>query len=299
MDRALIAICALLLNALLGGPAHFHQATGLSRLQSLPARLLRELERKLNRDQRSADEREMRGVVLAAAAIAAGLVAGFVCAWLLGHFELVELVLVAFLLPIRPLWDRTAQIRKALAAGDIARARQALEGTVWRNHALLDEAGLARAAIESAAVGFSEKVLAPALIYVLFGLPGLFVCKLLSLGQETLSQPIATAETFGRAAIRMHEVVQYIPSRISALLWAVASGFMPSADIEKSLRALGGIVVMHPQALVVKTGASSPYAGGRWLSDGNAKATALDAGRALYALLLLSLFLFIGLGLMM
>ena len=76
------------------------------------------------------------------------------------------------LVALRSLHDHVAAVATPLTAGDLDAARLAVSQIVGRDPALLDEAGIARAAIESLAENTSDGVVAPLVWGALFGLPG-------------------------------------------------------------------------------------------------------------------------------
>ncbi|MDE3017077.1 MAG: cobalamin biosynthesis protein [Pseudomonadota bacterium] len=304
MERAFIVLSALLLNAVSAGPRRIYVGLGLTRLSRWPAQRVRDLERKLNRSHRSLTERETRGMILVGVVFLGSLLAGGLGGLLFQHnLRFVELLIVTILLPVRPTWDIASRIRKCLQAGDMAGARQALEGTAWKHHALLDEYGVARAAIEMLAVHFSEKILAPAVWYLLFGLPGLLLSKAAWLLRETL----ASDPAFGQAAKAAHVLLHYLPSRLAALLWLSASLFLPScraSDIIKQVTP--ALIKTSPPLLALLSaagalrlslgGPASVYAGKQWLGSGSARPGATDIRRALTLFALLHLLLFILVG---
>lgn len=304
MDRALLVLCALLLNAAFGGPRAWYATLGLSRIGLLPARALRHFERKLNRDHRAPRDKETRGWLLVAALALASAVAGLLAGWLLQHdMRFFELLLAAVMLPVRPIWDRIAAIRVNLTENNLVQARVALSGSAWKHHALLDEQGVARAAMETTAVDFSEKIVCPMLGYLWFGLPGLFICKSLTMAREVLG---GTAE-FGRAARQAHEVLHYLPSRLSALLWIFTPLFLPSGNIQQTAKhILPRFIIAAPRPLslravsvVVKVslgGPSSPYAAPEWTNIGTTRPLPADVRRAQAAFLFLNVFLFVFVG---
>ena len=305
MDRPLLILYALLLNAALAGPRQFYAALGFSQFMRLPGSFIRDIERKLNREHRSLEERKLRGTVLTIAIIIVSLVAGWIGGAIFHHFQWMELFIVTAALPVRSIWDRAAQMRRALSLGDLAKARQALEGTPWRHHALLDESGLARAAIETLSVHFSEKIIAPILGYALLGLPGLFLVKSVTLLEEMLAQP-GYAEGFHQAPQLAHTIIHYVPSRLAAILWLAASIFLPSGKWGLSAKEIGDGMAQEPPHImsllaaastlrVTLGGPASVYANKRWIGSG-ARATPGDIRRALYLFALLHLLLFILLG---
>jgi adenosylcobinamide-phosphate synthase len=311
MERSLFALCALLLNMALASPRQWYGAFGLSELFQIPAAALRNVERKLNREHRSLQERQWRGMLLIILVLIGSLLIGWIFSWLSRHgLEFAELLIVTIALPVRPTWDRVSQIRKGLYAGDIATARQALVGTAWRHQALLDDYGLARAGIEMLAVNFSDKILAPIFWYMLLGLPGLFISKSIVLMQETLTQPNSErfAPGFGQAAQVAHHWLHFIPARLAIAFWLLAALFVPSCKWkETAQRIMAGIYNETPQGIALLSAASvlnltlggpvSMYADEKWIGSGTAKPMPADIKRALnlFALLHLSLFILLGL----
>ncbi|WP_163981043.1 CobD/CbiB family cobalamin biosynthesis protein, partial [Raoultella ornithinolytica] len=73
--------------------------------------------------------------------------------------------------------DHVRPVARALAEGDLPAAREAVGRIVGRDTAALDEAGVARAAIESLAESFCDGVVAPAFWLLLLGLPGAWTYK--------------------------------------------------------------------------------------------------------------------------
>lgn len=303
MDQTLIVLCALLINAALAGPKAWYAPLGLHRLLLLPARALRHFERKLNREHRSPEDREMRGWFLVGLVVLAGIVIGIIAHLLLHrNLRFFELLLVAACLPVRPVWDRLDAIRAALSEGNLAEARLHLAGTLWKHHAMLDEPGVARAAIETAAVDFSEKIVAPALAYVLIGLPGLVIVKCLTLSRDVL----AHAPDFGKASRLTHDVLHYIPARVAGLLWIAAPLFLPSGNIRAAAMLIfPGLVGDAPRAFNLRAAAAvtkaglggpgSPYLQ-HWTHTGNPKPLPAEVRRAQAAYVFLNLFLFVFIG---
>jgi cobalamin biosynthesis protein CobD/CbiB len=300
MDHTVIVLCALLLNALFAGPRRWYAALKLTRLAALPVRLVRHIERKLNRDHRKPEDLRLRGFVVVVITILIAVVLGAILDWLFQHnLQFVELLLVAILLPVRPTWDRVMAIRKALRVNDLPAARQELSGTVWKHHALLDIHGVARAAIEYLAVEFSEKIICPVLGYVLLGLPGLFICVTLNFLQPSF----AHAPQFGRAAETAQRWLNVIPSRVTALLWFIAACFFPMADpaviakrisnplLDAAPRTLC-VEVASAVSRVVLGGPGSPYLSA-WTQGQVQKALPADIKRAQTTYALAALFLFV------
>lgn len=293
MERSLLVLLAILLNAALFGSRRFYDALALDAKLQWPSVFIRGIDRKLNRPERTLNERRQRGWLLLAAMVMAALGVSSVLGVLFSHgTRFGELLLLALLLPVRPCFDRTLTMYKSLTAHDTLAAREGLKGTVWRHYALLDEHAVARAAIEIMAVQFSEKIVAPVLWYLLLGLPGLLVNKGVYVLKESLCQPLANEVAFSKPTQWVHFAMNYIPSRFALLLWFFAVVFVPAHGLVAALKALFKSKLLHatPEEVSVLAascclklslgGPTSVYTGGEWEGSGTAKATTADIKRA-------------------
>jgi adenosylcobinamide-phosphate synthase len=86
-------------------------------------------------------------------------------------------LLASSLIAARSLHDHVADVASAFEGAGIDAARCTLSRIVGRETAELDEAAIARAAIESLAENTSDGVTAPLFWGALLGLPGLFACR--------------------------------------------------------------------------------------------------------------------------
>ncbi|WP_431206563.1 adenosylcobinamide-phosphate synthase CbiB [Bradyrhizobium betae] len=134
----------------------------------------------------------------------------------------VQVVLVGVLawplVALRSLHDHVAAVAKPLRAGDIAAARDAVSRIVGRDPAALDEAGIARAAIESLAENASDGIVAPVFWGALFGLPGIFGYKAINTLDSMIGHRNERYEAFGWAAARIDDVANFIPARLTGFL---------------------------------------------------------------------------------
>ncbi len=306
MDSAFIIICALLLNALFAGPRRLYEHLGVLEVMHMPAKKLREVERKLNREHRPESELEMRGYVVLAAGICAALAIG----WLLhavsaATSELFEIFVLALLLPVRPTIDLASTVKKNLEQNKLKQAREVFAQTTWRHHAVMDEHSLARAAIEIIAVYFSERIMSPLVFYMLLGLPGALVVIFITMLHDTVS-----GGKFGNAAKQAYALVHWIPSRLAACVWIVATLFMPEGKIKLVAARLWPLMTdQKVQSLALSCaghamnvslgGPTSVYSGGKWLGNGTPKIMPSHIGVALYLFAVLHVLLVIILGLVL
>lgn len=165
------------------------------------------------------------GLLLALAAAVGGAATAIAEALPLG--EALLAVLVAVLLAHRSLLEHVRAVADALGTEGLAGGRRAVAMIVGRDPAALDEAGVARAAIESAAENLSDGVVAPAFWFALLGLPGLFAYKMLNTADSMIGHRDARHRFFGRATARLDDLANLVPARLTTLLLALAAGGGP------------------------------------------------------------------------
>ena len=112
----------------------------------------------------------------------------------------------------------------------LARGRTAVSHIVGRDTAGLNEHEVARAAIESLAENSSDAIIAPLFWLVLFGLPGIAVYKAINTADSMVGHKNLRFGDFGWASARLDDGVNWLPARLSALLYALASFFVPKAS---------------------------------------------------------------------
>jgi adenosylcobinamide-phosphate synthase len=109
---------------------------------------------------------------------------------------------------------------------------------VGRNPQTLDEAGVARAAIESLAENFSDGIVAPAFWLGLSGLPGIAAYKAINTADSMIGHRTPRHLAFGWAAARIDDLVNLPASRLTALLLIVAAALDRGADVGSALQAV-------------------------------------------------------------
>ncbi len=124
----------------------------------------------------------------------------------------------------RSLYEHVRPVATALGRGDLPAARRAVAMIVGRDTATLDEAGVARAAIESLAESFCDGIAAPLFWLLVGGLPGLWAYKAINTADSLIGHREERWRDFGWAAARLDDVANWIPARIGAVLICVAGG---------------------------------------------------------------------------
>jgi len=151
---------------------------------------------------------------------------GIAMRWLAGQFPgggALEILIVTILLAPRSLYDHVSAVVAAFNKGGTMEARGAVAMIVGRNTEALDEAGISRASIESAAENLSDGVIAPAFWYLIAGLPGLAIYKIVNTADSMIGHQTPRHEAFGWAAARFDDLLNWVPARITAFLIALSA----------------------------------------------------------------------------
>jgi adenosylcobinamide-phosphate synthase len=138
----------------------------------------------------------------------------------------------------RSLYRHVADVASALETGGLAAGRTAVSHIVGRDTESLDEAGVARAAIESLAENFSDAVVAPALWLAIAGLPSGALYKAINTADSMIGHRTPRYAAFGWAAARLDDLVNLPASRLSALLLIAAAALQRKASAAAAWRAV-------------------------------------------------------------
>jgi adenosylcobinamide-phosphate synthase len=292
-----LTLLALLIELLVGYPDRLSRAIGHP--VTWMGRLIAFLDDRLNRGD-DAEARRKWGAAALLMLLAVVGVAAFLIevALLLLPFGMIALALVtSTLLAQRSLFVHVAGVADALEDGGLPAGRAAVAHIVGRDTADLDEAGVARAAIESLAENFSDGVVAPAFWMVLGGLPGAALYKAINTADSMIGHRSERYRDFGRTAAQLDDLVNLPASRLSAFLIVAAAYFGKRSSAPGALQAMRRDANKHASpnagypeaalagALGLSLGGPRSYHGaeheGAYMGDGRREATAADIHAAL------------------
>jgi adenosylcobinamide-phosphate synthase len=232
-----LALLAMLIELCLGYQQALLRAIGHP--VTWIGRLIAALDRLLNRDTASPQAR--RGAGIAALLVVLGIVGLLAAAIEYGLFRLpfgfmLTALIASPLIAQRSLHQHVTNVAIALEQGGLAAGRAAVSHIVGRDTDTLDEAGVARAAIESLAENFSDGIVAPVLWLAIAGLPGAALYKAINTADSMIGHRTARHEAFGWAAARLDDLVNLPASRLSALLLIGAAALRPDASAVEAWR---------------------------------------------------------------
>ena len=208
---ALIAI-ALFLDAVLGEPKWLW-----SRIPH-PTVIMGGAVDWLDRQLNEGSYRRLNGTIAVMLLVAVAWLAARLISALPGA-SVIEILLAAALLSHRSLVDHVRNVASALRVS-LDQGRAAVAHIVGRDTGELDQPAVARAAIESAAENLSDGVIAPAFWFLLLGLPGLLVYKVINTADSMIGYKTPRHADFGLATARLDDALNLIPARLTALLIA-------------------------------------------------------------------------------
>ncbi|HEX8807707.1 MAG TPA: adenosylcobinamide-phosphate synthase CbiB, partial [Xanthobacteraceae bacterium] len=219
-----LTLLALLIEAMAGYPDRLVRSIGHPVIWM--GSLIAALERRWNRETAAPALRRTLGTV--AVVLLVGIVgaAAFIIerGLLMLPFGLIGVgVIASTLIAQRTLHQHVARVADALDNAGLAGGREAVSHIVGRDTKALDEAGVARAAIESLAENFSDAVVAPVFWMIIAGLPGAAIYKAVNTADSMIGHRTARFQAFGWPAARFDDLLNLPASRLSALLIIAAA----------------------------------------------------------------------------
>ncbi len=210
----MIPVFALLLDALIGDPKSLwskvpHPAVMMGKVISWA-------DQRFNDDDDPESTRKVNGILVCVALIVSMLIlAAIVCylpfSWLL------SVLIGASLLAQRSLVEHVQAVADALRISTTD-GRVMVARIVGRDTANMSHEGISRSAIESAAENFSDGLVAPLFWFVVAGLPGILIYKIINTADSMIGYRTPRHQSFGWACARFDDVLNWIPARLTAVI---------------------------------------------------------------------------------
>jgi adenosylcobinamide-phosphate synthase len=295
-----IVLIALTVEAIAGYPAWLFARIGHP--VTWIGALIAGLDKRLNRSDLPARIRRSQGVAALIATLGMTALAAILCETLFqfalgGMAFIASGVLASSLIAQRSLHDHVARVADSLEKG-LDDGRMAVSHIVGRDPQSLDEAAVARAAIESLAENFSDGVVAPAFYTAIAGLAGGAVYKAVNTADSMIGHRTPRHEVYGWASARLDDWANLPASRLSAGLIVLAAALMPGCSASGALGAVRRDARRHrspnagwPEAamagaLGLRLAGPRTYGGvvvqDHWMGRGRAQAGSEDIRRALH-----------------
>lgn len=194
--------------------------------------LISALEKRLNKPAMTPARRKANGVLTLVVLLVTSLVPAIAISLALTRLSggwIIEALLASPFLAQKELGRAVRSVAHALAHS-LPAGRKAVAGIVGRDPEALDEAGVARAAIETLAENSSDGVIAPFFWLVLLGLPGIAVYKAINTADSMIGHLDGRYADFGWASARLDDLVNLLPARLTAMLFSAGAIMVKGAN---------------------------------------------------------------------
>ena len=223
---ALIPIAALVIDTIYGDPrSDWHPVVLIGKLISF-------YENKFYPEPKTSNGNMfLRGMVtVLLVLLTVGIITGLLV-WLsvkggILFYAAMGAVILYFTITPRALCRDGMEIYHLLKAGDIVAARKRLSWIVGRDTENLDESDIARGTVETIAENTTDGIISPLFWFLLFGPVGAMVYRAGNTMDSMLGYKNDRYLYFGRFAARLDDVLNYIPARITFLLFVASAAIL-------------------------------------------------------------------------
>lgn len=158
--------------------------------------------------------------------------AGLINEWV---YYLVEVVLVYVTISPRSLGGAGFEITRLLKQGFIDDARKRVSWIVGRDTEHLDESEITRATVETIAENTVDGIVAPLFFFLIAGPIGSILYRTANTMDSMMGYKNDKYMYFGRVAARLDDILNWIPARITFLLFVITA-FIMRFDAPEALR---------------------------------------------------------------
>lgn len=230
MISAVLAFAATLLERFIGYPRPVLNAVGHPVMWM--GKLIEILEKNANNPKISKARRRRNGFVMLAILLATTAFISLLIVWTLRDIPFgwaVEIFLASTLIAQKELGMAVKSVADGLRE-NLTQGRHAVSHIVGRDPEQLDEDGVARAAVESLAENTSDGIIAPIFYLLLFGLPGVALYKAINTADSMVGHKNERFADFGFASAKLDDLANFVPARLSALIFAITARFTSDMD---------------------------------------------------------------------
>jgi len=181
------------------------------------------------------------GILLFAvlATVSVGVVLGMLAASSAASWLLLWVVHGFFLYSLLALGELVRYVRRietAVREDDLPRARRRVSELVGRDTAAMDGPACRRAAVESLSENLTDGFVSPMFWYVIAGLPGIVLFKVVSTMDSMVGYKTPQYRRFGWCGARLDDVMNYGPARVTWLAIAAMAAVLPACSGRKAWR---------------------------------------------------------------
>ena len=245
MSPIISAVAAFLIDALIGDPrSKFHPVVLIGNLISF-------LEKILRRDNDSYVKKIFMGGILVTIVLAVSYGVGVLILLLVsltGSYTLkifVEALVLSFMISPRSLAEAGREIYILLTAEKLVEARRKVGWIVGRDTDYLNEAEVVRATVETVSENTVDGIISPLFYFAIGGLPLAIAYRAVNTMDSMIGYKNEKYLYFGRVAARFDDVANFIPARITAILF-IMSAFVLNLDYKNAFAMMKRDAAKHP-----------------------------------------------------
>ena len=242
---AVTALTAFVIDMLIGDPrSKFHPVVLIGNLISL-------LEKLLYNVNDSNIKKLIKGGILTTGVIAINYLIGLAIVYLVRTVNLeligilIEALTLSFMISPRSLAGAGKEIFNLLISDDIEEARRKVGWIVGRDTDKLEEPEIVRATVETIAENTVDGIISPIFFFVIGGLPLAIAYRAANTMDSMLGYKNDKYLYFGRVSARLDDVLNYIPARLTALLF-IASAIILRLDYNNAIAMMKRDAGKHP-----------------------------------------------------
>ena len=147
---------------------------------------------------------------------------------------LVHVFVVYSLLALGDLLHHVWRIESAVRRDNIDEARRAVSALVGRDTDRMDGPACRRAGVESLSENLTDGFVSPVFWYVLGGLPGIVLFKIVSTMDSMVGYKTPRYLRFGWCGARLDDLMNFLPARMTWLLIAAIAALLPAYSGRKA-----------------------------------------------------------------
>ena len=245
MNAMITAVAAFLIDALIGDPrSKFHPVV-------LMGKLIVVLEYFLRRDFDSSTKKFLKGGLLVSIVVLTSYGVGALISIIAGMAGsltakiFIEALVLSFMITPRSLAEAGREIYSLLSAENLQQARYKVGWIVGRDTQNLNEAEITRATVETISENTVDGIISPLFYFAIGGLPLAVAYRAVNTMDSMLGYKNERYLYFGRIAARLDDVANFIPARITAILFLI-SALLLNLDFMNALKILKRDANKHP-----------------------------------------------------
>lgn len=245
MSPMLSAVTAFLIDTLIGDPrSKFHPVVLIGNLISFTEKIFR-------RNDDGDTTKILKGGILVATVLLVTYFVGFGIVYLAALTKsfavkiFVEALTLSFMISPKSLAGAGREIYNLLVAENIFAARRQVGYIVGRDTNYLNEGEIVRATVETVSENTTDGIISPLFYFAVGGLPLAVAYRAVNTMDSMLGYKNEKYFYFGRVAARLDDVANFIPARITAILFVVAA-FVLNFDYKNCLAMIKRDADKHP-----------------------------------------------------